>query len=101
MPRWLWWSPLAVLLLLTALLGYRQGWLAANLTESGAIETYAARYMQETGAAQADCTAVPGAQVWLVIRCGTGQDRRIYRVNRFGRLVLPDEDSDMILEPNI
>lgn len=104
MPRWLWWTPVAALLILAAVLGFRQGWLMANLSESDAIEAWAARYMEETGAPQADCTAVPGVQVWLVIRCGTGQDRRVYRLDRLGRLVRPsgpDGGSDTILEPNI
>ena len=104
MPRWLWFTPLAVLLLATAVLGYRHGWRVANLTESDAIEAWAARYMEETGAEQADCTAVPGQNVWLVIRCGTGQDRRVYRLDRFGRLLRPadpDGGTDVILEPNI
>ncbi|WP_421907205.1 hypothetical protein [Mameliella sp.] len=99
--RLLLWLPLAVLVTLGAVLAFRAGWIAANLTESMAIESYAARYMAETGARAADCTAVPGSQVWLVIRCGTGQDRRVYRVNRFGGLVTgKPAEGDRMKEPS-
>ena len=99
--RWVWWLPVAGLIGLAAVLGYRQGWIAAHLTESMAIETYATRYMAETGARAADCSAMPGGEVWLVIRCGTGQDRRVYRVNRFGGLVTGQPaDGDRMKEPS-
>ncbi|MBS0124270.1 hypothetical protein [Thetidibacter halocola] len=99
MSRWLWFLPLAALTLVGALLAFRYGWVAANLSETAAIETYAARYMDETGSPAADCTAVPGNRVWLVIRCGSGQDRIVYRVNRFGGLVDVTVGSDPLQEP--
>lgn len=86
-PRWVWWLPVGVLLIVAALLGYRQGWLAANMTETAAIELYAARYMEETGAPAADCVAVPGAEVWLIVRCGEDGAAYEYHVNRFGGLI--------------
>ncbi|WP_425339806.1 hypothetical protein [Mameliella alba] len=99
--RLLLWAPLAALVALGAVMAFRAGWIAAHLTESMAIERYAARYMAETGAQAADCSAVPGARVWLVIRCGTGQDRRVYRVNRFGGLVTGQPaDGDRMKEPS-
>ncbi|MBV7393540.1 hypothetical protein [Mameliella sediminis] len=96
--RVLLWLPLAALVLFGAIQAFRAGWIVAHLSESAAIETYAARYMQETGAPAADCTAVPGEKVWLVIRCGTGEDRRIYRVNRFGGLVTGDPEETIRME---
>lgn len=100
MPRWAWFLPLGVLVIGGGLLGFRYGWIVANMTETDAIEAYAARWMAQTGAPAADCTGVPGRDVWLVIRCGTGQDRVIYRVNRFGGLVPGTvRDTATILEP--
>ena len=87
MPRWAWFLPLGALVCVGGLLGYRYGWIAANMTETAAIEAYAARYMEETGAPAAECSATPGEDVWLVVRCGSGAQGRVYRVNRFGGLV--------------
>lgn len=100
MPRWLWFMPLGVLLVLTALTGFRLGWIDLRLTESAAIEAYAARYLREggEGARRSDCTARPGQTVWLVIRCGHGEVWE-YHVNRFGglkQLFRPGESGDRL-----
>lgn len=80
--------PVGVLVLCTALLGYRQGWLAANMTETAAIELMVGRYIDEAGAEArpSDCWAQPGAQSWLVVRCERDGLRWDYHVNRFGGL---------------
>lgn len=85
MPRWLWWLPLGVLTLVAGLLMFRQGWLAAHMTETDVINHYAARYVAEHGGDLRDCVAVPGrAAVWIEVRCG----KVIYPVDRAGRLVV-------------
>jgi L-asparaginase II len=77
-----------MLVLCAALLGYRQGWLAANMTETAAIEMMAGRYTAEAGAEARpfDCWAQPGEGVWLVVRCERDGARWEYHVNRFGGL---------------
>lgn len=98
-PRWAFFLPLGAVVFLGALYAFRLGWIAAYITETAAIEAYAARYLSETGARAADCSAVPGERVWLVIRCGSGKDGRIYRVNRFGGLTGTGPASDPDREP--
>lgn len=83
MPRWVWFLPVGGLVLLSAIIGFRLGWLDVHLDESTAIEAYAKRYMRDSGAPAADCTGIPGQEVWLVVRCGAGWE---YHVNRFGGL---------------
>jgi len=93
MPRWLWWTPLAVLTLLAGLLLFRQGWIAAHMTETDVIDHFAARYVAEHGGQKSDCVAVPGrsAQVWIEVHCG---DVAIYPVDRAGRLISLPEGPD-------
>ncbi|NNE53645.1 MAG: hypothetical protein HKN30_14740 [Sulfitobacter sp.] len=92
MPRWLWWTPLALLVLGFALVGLRYGWIAATITETDVINRYAARYIKERGgdAALADCVAYPGqagSGIWLVVRCTPDAgEPATYRVNRLGGL---------------
>jgi hypothetical protein len=86
MPRWVWFVPLGVVVSAGALQAFRLGWIAANMTETAAIEAYAARYVQQTGDPAAHCSARPGADVWLVVRCGQGRSAWEYHVNRFGGL---------------
>lgn len=86
MPRWVWFLPLGVVVSAGALQAFRLGWIAANMTETAAIEAYAARYVQQTGAPAAHCSARPGEKVWLIVRCGLGDTAREYHVNRFGGL---------------
>lgn len=89
MPRWLWWTPLAVLTVVAGLLLFRQGWIAAHMTETDVINHYAARYVADHGGSRTDCIALPGRadDVWIEVRCGATV---IYPVDRAGRLVLPD-----------
>jgi hypothetical protein len=88
MPRWLWWTPVGLLVLGAAVLGYRQGWLVANMTETDAIQRMAALYVQEAGAEArvSDCWAQPAEGVWLVVRCARDGARWEYHVNRLGGL---------------
>jgi hypothetical protein len=81
------WLPLGVLTFCGALLAFRLGWIDANLTETQAIEAYAARYMRDSGAPAADCVGVAGRDVWLRVICGPPGARWVYQVNRFGGLV--------------
>ncbi|QFT60298.1 hypothetical protein FIU94_15830 [Sulfitobacter sp. THAF37] len=89
MPRWLWWTPLAVLTVVVGVLLFRQGWIAAQMTETDVIDHYASRYVAEHGGRKTDCHAVPASapRVWIEVRCG---DAVVYKVDRAGRLVLPD-----------
>jgi hypothetical protein len=95
MPRWMWWLPLGVLTLWMGLNILRLGWIAAHVSETDVINTYAQIYMQDMARAghaadPKDCFAAPSAAegVWIVVLCkpqqGPGQ---AYPVNRFGRLV--------------
>lgn len=90
MPRWLWFVPLGALTVLVGLWAFRLGWVAATITETDVVNTYAARYLQTAGpdARTTDCVARPGRQrgVWLVVSCA-GSGRRVdYAVDRLGRL---------------
>ncbi|ETX29461.1 hypothetical protein [Roseivivax isoporae] len=79
MPRWAWFLPVGCLVALAAVLGWRQGWIHANVTETQVIAAYAERYLSDRAAAgtaesarPSDCRARPGtaAGVWLVVICG-------------------------------
>ncbi len=91
MPRWVWFTPLTLLVFAGAVWAFRWGWIAATITETDVIDHYAQRYLAEGGpeARLTDCTAVPGAQagVWIVVRCVGVAARFDYPVDRFGRLV--------------
>ncbi len=99
MNRWLYWAPVWLLTLGVGLYGLRLGWLAASITETDVINTYAARYVAaqkladpESAASVLDCIAVPGDArgVWLIVICGSGGCGPAYsefHVNRFGGFV--------------
>lgn len=91
MPRWLWWTPLAVLTVVAGLLVFRMGYVAAHMTETDVINHYAALYVAEgpKGARVTDCAARPGDAkgVWLIISCGGAAHVVQYHVDRAGRLV--------------
>ncbi|QFT64114.1 hypothetical protein [Roseivivax sp. THAF30] len=106
MPGWLRFLPFALLVAMAALVGWRQGWIVANVTETQVIEAYAERYMADRqaagtgeGAARSDCRARPAPEGagWLVVICGPSPHdparHYTYYVNRSGgleRLVGPE-----------
>ncbi|WP_299736207.1 hypothetical protein [uncultured Roseobacter sp.] len=103
MPRWMWFLPLAVLATALAGWGFRWGWIAATITETDVITTYAQRYLDETGrnARLTDCAGVPGGQsgVWIVVRCIRDGARYDYPVDRFGRLLDVPGNAERPAEP--
>lgn len=80
-----------VVTVVAGLLVFRQGYVAANMTETDVINHYAAIYVAKgpEGAKVSDCAARPGdtEAVWLIISCGGAAHIVQYRVDRFGRLV--------------
>ncbi|WP_299962780.1 hypothetical protein [uncultured Roseobacter sp.] len=98
MPRWLWFAPLAVVVLGGAGWAFRWGWILATITETDVITTYAQRYLTEGGAGArlTDCVAVPGQGegVWIVVRCARSGVRFDYPADRFGRLLIIPQPSD-------
>lgn len=97
MPRWLWWTPLALVAMAGALFSFRMGWIAATTTQMDVINKFAARYLENRlrdgtaeGAKVTDCVAYPGEDrgVWLIISCGPTPPDPVrsyeYHVNRFG-----------------
>ncbi len=92
MPRWLWFLPLAALVLAIGLWAFRLGWIAATLTETDVIMAYSARYLEEHAGPvrQTDCSAQPATieSVWIIVTCIAGDGTRYdYPVDRFGQLV--------------
>lgn len=76
-PRWLWFLPLGIIVLILAANGVRLGMQRAALDETAVINHYAAQYLAdharlegEGTAVLTDCAAVPGRDpgVWLVDR---------------------------------
>lgn len=105
MPHWLWFLPVGLLVALAALVGWRHGWVVANVTETEVIEAYAQRYLQDrardgTGATaqMSDCRARPADRAWIVVICGPEPHdtarHYTYYVNRDGspRLVVGPGD---------
>ncbi|WP_425098454.1 hypothetical protein [Tropicibacter sp. S64] len=74
---------------LGALQAFRLGWIAANLTETEAIEAYSSRFAAKEGRGLTGwtCFGEPGLDVWLIVRCGLPGQMWHYEVNRFGGLV--------------
>jgi hypothetical protein len=72
-----------------AVLGLITGLRWADLDETDVIGIWAREYVDETGGSPSDCAAVPDARddVWLVVSCGRGPDRRVYPLDRSGRLI--------------
>ena len=91
MPRWLWFAPLAGLLIAVAIWAFRLGWIATTITETDVITRYSQLYMSEAGASArlTDCAGLPGDRegVWIIVRCQRDGQRHDYPVDRFGRLV--------------
>lgn len=93
MPRWIWWVPLGLFIVMVGLGAYRLGLIDAHLTESHAIHYYAERHAQAHGGV-ASCSAVPGTTTWLEVRCASTDGVHtsesgviVYAINRFGGLV--------------
>ncbi len=92
MPRWVWFAPFALIVVALGLWSFRMGMVAASLTETEVIETYAGLYVDTHGgsARPADCMATPGQhpQVWIVVSCTSRDGARFdYPVDTFGRLL--------------
>lgn len=97
--RWLIWMPLVAVVSLMAVHFFRLGWIAANLTETDVIESYAQKYLADRardgtgdGARISDCVGYPGtgAGIWLQVVCGPPGDpsrRYEYEVDRLGQFV--------------
>lgn len=91
MPRFLWFVPLGLLVVLVGLWAFRQGWVAATISETDVIEAWTAYYIsEEAGARRSDCSARPGRtdDVWLLVTCLHADGRRFdFPTDRLGRLV--------------
>ncbi|ETX14512.1 hypothetical protein OCH239_02815 [Roseivivax halodurans JCM 10272] len=100
MRRTVFFLPVAGLVAIAAILGWRQGWIHANVTETQAIAAFAERYLADragdgTGATAraAECRGVPGAGqgAWLVVVCGPephdAARHYTYYVDRAGKLI--------------
>ena len=95
-PRWMYFAPLGVLILIVGYTGLKLGIERANVTESAVIEYYAAEYLKDhaeligPGAAITDCVGVPGEQgrIWIEVRCAPpgGEAEFLYGANRGGGL---------------
>ncbi len=94
--RILFFLPLAALTLVASLLAFRAGYWQANLTETDVINTYAAKYVAETGGDPTDCVATPGqTPVWIEVICRSGDGTaRIYPVNKLGALLPVTTDQE-------
>ena len=45
MPRWIWFTPLGVLVAAIAVWGFRLGWIAATISETDVIEVWTEQYV--------------------------------------------------------
>ena len=90
MPRWVWFAPLGLLVVLLALWGFRLGWIVATISETDVIEKWTARYLAEIPQGRAtDCTGQPGTAppVWILVSCvAPSGERYDFPVDRLGRL---------------
>lgn len=90
MPRWVWFAPFGILVIVLALWGFRWGWVAATISETDVIESWTAHYLAQTpGGRATDCTGQPGQQpnIWILVSCIHADGQRIdFPVDRFGRL---------------
>ncbi|MDJ0995482.1 MAG: hypothetical protein QNI90_18030 [Dinoroseobacter sp.] len=102
-PRWIWFLPLGIILLIVAANGVRLGMQRAALDEGAVIAFYANQYLQDHArletpgqAALTDCIAVPGDDpgIWIVVRCQpSGQpDSFDYYIRRDGALAFTGRD---------
>ncbi|MEM8591570.1 MAG: hypothetical protein AAGF13_03495 [Pseudomonadota bacterium] len=97
MPRWMWFAPFGILVLIVGYTGLKLGIERANVTEGAVLEYYATEYLDDhadligDGAALTDCVGVPGemGQVWIEVQCSPagGEPAFLYGINRGGGLV--------------
>jgi hypothetical protein len=104
MPRWVWFAPLALMVLALGIWSFRMGMVVATLTETDVIETYAGFYVETLGAPArlSDCTATPGQhpEIWILVSCLSGDGRRFdYPVDRFGRLLTLETQPEAVHGP--
>ncbi|WP_300031338.1 hypothetical protein [uncultured Roseobacter sp.] len=104
MPRWIWFAPLTCLVLALAGWGFRMGWIAATITETDVIGTFAAEYLRLAGpeARATDCSARPGIRggVWITVICASPQGQTYrWAADRFGRLIPDVPDAVGVREP--
>ncbi|WP_353472606.1 hypothetical protein PVT71_00860 [Salipiger sp. H15] len=88
--RPLWYAPVLALLALVALVAYRAGMQAAELTETEAIAAAATLYVETgpEGAERSDCTGRPAeAPVWIVVTCAREDLAHVYEMDRLGRIL--------------
>ncbi|MEL6551686.1 MAG: hypothetical protein AAFQ54_15705 [Pseudomonadota bacterium] len=104
MPRWLYFAPVFVLILIVGYTGLKLRIERDAVTESAVIEYYAGEYITDhdtligPGAAVTDCVGVPGEQgrVWVEVRCEPpgGGAAFLYGVNRGGGLEYAAREGD-------
>ncbi|MEM9438540.1 MAG: hypothetical protein AAGA15_16050 [Pseudomonadota bacterium] len=102
-PRWLYFAPFGVLVLIAGYTGIKLRIERDAVTESAVIEYYAKEYITDhdtllgPGAALTDCVGVPGetGRVWVEVRCQPpgGGAAFLYGVNRGGGLEYAARDS--------
>jgi len=70
-------------------------WLGSQSvpSETEVIEAGAALYEAETRRSASECVGVPGTGlVWISVRCGAGDDARVYMFSRQGTLMSPTDE---------
>ncbi|MEM8775428.1 MAG: hypothetical protein AAGF53_10375 [Pseudomonadota bacterium] len=88
MPRWVWFLPLAGVLVATGVIAFLLGTRAATRTETEAIEHAATLHVYQ-GGKLTDCRAVPAQseELWLVVICepenGPGRE---YFIDHYGNV---------------
>lgn len=94
----LWFAPVGLLVVASAVLGLRYGHDVAGMDEGDVIERFAGVYAQRVAqGSKRDCVARPGAHsgAWLVVLCARPQGTGLaFYVDRQGRLMqeVPIED---------
>ncbi len=80
------WLPFLMLVLVAIGLGLVLGTRRVGRDEGAVIADVAAHHARTIG--DGHCAARPGTgTVWLVVACGEGDRRRIYRIDAAGRIV--------------
>lgn len=102
-PRWLYFAPLGVLVLIAGYTGLKLRIERDAVTESAVIEYYAGQYVTDHAsqigeeAAETDCVGLPGevGRVWIEVRCTPpgGEPAFLYGVNRGGGLLYAARDT--------